>query len=137
MQRRATVDADRIRRSLGEQHRRVISGRVAAGERELCEETDLVAVGARTLGAPYVNALGSTYGMQAVLCECASDEPIGHSSSFEGGLPVSEELGFPENDAWRWVTADEIRQYKHPVESNYQLLAEALRISADRSTSRV
>ena len=78
-----------------------------------------------------VNVKSSLYGMQAVLCACASDAPIGRSSSFEGGLPVSPELGFPENDAWRWITAAEIREYEQPTEANYRLLAEALRRAED------
>jgi 8-oxo-dGTP pyrophosphatase MutT (NUDIX family) len=104
---------------------------LAAGERELGEETDLVPVGARALGAPYVHAPGGAYGMAAVLCGCESEAPIGQSSEFEGGLPVSPELGFPENDAWRWITAAEIREYEQPTEANYRLLAEALRRAED------
>merc|ERR1712185_780478 len=50
---------------------------LAAGERELGEETDLVPVGARALGAPYVHAPGGGYGMAAVLCGCESEAPIG------------------------------------------------------------
>ena len=76
-------------------------------------------------------APGGAYGMAAVLCGCESEAPIGQSSEFEGGLPVSPELGFPENDAWRWITAAEIREYEQPTEANYRLLAEALRRAED------
>ena len=65
--------------------------------------------------------------MQAVICGCESEEPIGKSSTFEGGLPVSEELGFPENDAWAFITAEQIADYPQPALGNPLLLAEALR----------
>ena len=102
---------------------------LTAALRELREETDLVAVDAKPMGAPYDASPpgGHTFGVQAVICGCESEEPIGKSSTFEGGLPVSEELGFPENDAWAFITASQIPDYPQPAAGNPLLLAEALR----------
>ena len=96
-----------------------------AAIRELKEETDLEATNVRLLGAPY--CVGNGYGMQAVLCGCVSASPLGKSSSFPGGLPVSTELGFPENDDAKWCAQEAIESYDQAVASNKLLIAEALR----------
>ena len=72
-----------------------------AAIRELSEETGLTANEPRPLCGPY-KAHGDE--LQAFICTCKDVSKLGKSSSFSGGLPVSPELGFPENDAWRWCT---------------------------------
>ena len=52
------------------------------------------------------------------------------SSLTRSQFSLSDELGFPENDAWAWITAEQIPQYPQPVPTNPTLLAEALRLAA-------
>ena len=38
--------------------------------------------------------------------------------AYVSGLPISDELGYPENDAHAWVSAPDLKMYKQVVPSN-------------------
>jgi 8-oxo-dGTP pyrophosphatase MutT (NUDIX family) len=96
--------------------------------RELQEETGLVAHDAKELGKPYASPKDPTYGMAAVVCYCQNELDLGLSSDWPGGLPISKKLGFPENDAFEWVTIDQAfsAKFEQCSTANLALIAHVL-----------
>ena len=98
-----------------------------AGLRELKEETDLDATSASLLGKSYYSG-PTDYCMQAILVHVENFKILGKSSSYPGGLPVNDDIGIPENDAFKWITQSEIEKYEQCSDANRHLLAYAFSI---------
>ena len=101
---------------------------VQTAVRELQEETGLVAHDAKELGKPYASPKDSTYGMAAVVCYCQNALDLGRSSDCPGGLPICKKLGYPENDAFEWVTIDQAfsAEFEQCSTANLALIAHVL-----------
>lgn len=96
-----------------------------AGIRELKEETDLDPASATLFGRPYYSGDG-TYCMQAVLARVDDVTPLGRSSAHPGGLPVNPDIGIPENDAYKWITAAQVDDDEQCSDANRHLLVFAM-----------
>jgi 8-oxo-dGTP pyrophosphatase MutT (NUDIX family) len=100
---------------------------LAAAVRELLEETGLsTPTLIEPLGGPFRRSPPGDDVCQAFVCECEDMSRLGSSSSFPGGLPIDDKLGFPENDEWRWVTEADAKSIEHCTKENLVLIQHVL-----------